>query len=271
MADSTHDPVLLLQHDMERPESIALPGGRVALFTRRKPGREGPNEDAAGLIPLDKEHVVLVVADGLGGAPAGATASGIAVESLRDSVGACRQNGGELRDAILDGVESANARITALATGTATTLAAVAVEQDTVRTIHVGDSAILVVGQRGKIKLETVRHSPVGYAVEAGLLAEQEAMLHEERHYVTNTVGSPDMRIEMGSTLRLGRRDTVVVGSDGLFDNLYREEIVERVRKGPLHEAAERLALDCLARMEQATPDIPHKKDDLTFILYRPG
>jgi serine/threonine protein phosphatase PrpC len=261
--------VLLLQKDMEQVRVLDLPAGRVALFTRRKPGREGPNEDAVGLIPVEPGQMVLAVADGLGGAPTGATASGIAIEALRDAVGSCRDNGGELRDAILDGVENANVRITSLATGTATTLAAVAVEQNTVRTVHVGDSAILVVGQRGKVKLETVSHSPVGYAVEAGLLDQQEAMLHEERHLVTNTVGSSDMRIEVGFTLELARRDTVVVGSDGLFDNLYREEIIERVRKGPLEQAARRLVQDCLARMAERDPSIPSKADDLTFILYR--
>jgi serine/threonine protein phosphatase PrpC len=262
-------PLLLLQRDMDRAEVIEVPAGRVALFTRRRPGREGPNEDAAALIPVNDGHLVLAVADGLGGAPAGATAAGIANQALRDALLSCRENGGELRDAILDGVETANERITSLATGTATTLAAVAVEQGTVRTVHVGDSSILVTGQRGKIKLETVCHSPVGYAVEAGLLDQQEAMLHEERHYVTNTVGSSEMRIEVGFTLKLSVRDTVVVGSDGLFDNLYREEIVERIRKGPLEQAAERLAEDCLERMAQRAPDVPSKADDLTFILFR--
>ena len=112
----------------------------------------------------------------------------------------CRtiDNRAELRDAILNGFEDANGAVQALGIGAATTLAVVEVKENIVRPYHVGDSMILVVGQRGKIKLQSVPHSPVGYGVESGLLDEKEAMYHEERHLVSNVVGSPDMRIESG-------------------------------------------------------------------------
>ncbi len=128
---------------------------------------------------------------------------------------------------------------------------------------------ILVVGQRGKLKLQTVPHSPVGYAVEAGLLDEKEAIHHEDRHLVSNIVGSPEMTIEVGRTLKLRPRDTVVLGSDGLFDNLHVEEITEIVRKGPLAAAASALADICRRRMDEPEPGRPSKPDDLTFLVYR--
>ena len=77
------------------------------------------------------------------------------------------------------------------------------ISNGSVRPYHVGDSVILLVGQRGKIKLQTVSHSPVGYAVEAGVLDEVEAMHHQDRHVVSNFIGSPEMRIEVGAPLRL--------------------------------------------------------------------
>jgi serine/threonine protein phosphatase PrpC len=128
---------------------------------------------------------------------------------------------------------------------------------------------ILVVGQRGKVKLCTVSHSPVGYAVEAGLLDEKEAIHHEDRHLVSNIVGTPEMRIEVGRTLKLRPRDTLVLGSDGLFDNLHLEEVTAYVRKGPLPRAAEAVADACRRRMCEPQPDHPSKPDDLTFLLYR--
>lgn len=214
---------------------------------------------------------MLAVADGLGGAPAGATASEVAVQAMRDTLASYHgEETGELRAAILDGFDRASAAVQALGTGADTTLAAVAVEAGSVRTVHVGDSAVMVVGQRGKLKLQTMSHSPVGYAVEAGLLDEQEALHHADRHFVTNTVGSSEMRIEVGSPLQLAIRDTLVLGSDGLFDNLYPDEIIERIRKGPLERAAERLAQGSLARMRCHSSAVPSKADDLTFILYRP-
>jgi serine/threonine protein phosphatase PrpC len=174
-----------------------------------------------------------------------------------------------LRTAILNGLETANGRVQSVGIGTATTLAVVEVVDYTVRPYHVGDSMILVVGQRGKIKLQTTSHSPVGFAVEAGLLDEIEAMHHEDRHLVSNVIGSAEMTIEIGTSLRLAPRDTVLLASDGLFDNLFIQEIVDRIRKGPLDQAVERLATDSRRRMLQPEPGSPSKPDDLTIVALR--
>ena len=96
------------------------------------------------------------------------------------------------------------------------------------------------------------------------------ALDHEDLHEISNVIGSMDMRMEVGSKIPMASLDTLLVASDGLFDNLYREEIVECVRKGPLEQAAKRLAGVCLSRMAQGSSDPPSKADDLTFILYRP-
>ena len=110
----------------------------------------------------------------------------------------------------------------------------------------------------------------MGYAVEAGWLPEDEALHHEDLHIVSNMVGSPEMRIEIGPTLSLRPRDTVLIASDGLFDNLPSQEVAELVRKGPLPEVAARLAAWCDQRMRAPEPGQPSKPDDLTFVLYRP-
>jgi serine/threonine protein phosphatase PrpC len=128
---------------------------------------------------------------------------------------------------------------------------------------------MLVVGQRGKIKLQSVPHSPVGYGVESGFLDETEAMFHEERHIVSNVVGTPDMRIEVGPTLELASKDTLLIASDGLWDNLHLEEIVEAIRKGPLHRVVSLVADKCDQRMRNGVENAPSKPDDLTFILFR--
>jgi serine/threonine protein phosphatase PrpC len=127
----------------------------------------------------------------------------------------------------------------------------------------------MVIGQKGKVKLLTKSHSPVGYAVEAGVLDEEEAMHHEQRHLISNAVGSPEMYIEIGSALDLAPRDTLVVASDGLFDNLHADEIVALCRKGKLAEASRRLIARCRERMTEPQEGQPSKPDDLSFILYR--
>ena len=253
---------------MKKPELFALAGGTAAVFSTVAPDKESGNEDCAVLVPLDAESGVLGVADGAGGMRAGAQASGIAVETVARAL---REGTGlELRDALLNGIERANAEIAGLAIGASTTLAVVGIQGRTVRPYHVGDSMIVVVGNRGKVKLQTVSHSPVGYAVEAGLLGEREALHHEDRHLVSNMLGSADMRIEIGAELTLAPRDTLVIASDGLFDNLHVEEIIEIARKGPLSRAARTLATSAAARMQEPGVEGPSKPDDLTFIIYRP-
>ena len=115
----------------------------------------------------------------------------------------------------------------------------------------------MVVGQRGKLKLLTVSHSPMGYAVHSGLLDEVEAMQHEDRHLVFNVVGIPDMHIEMGMDVELSARDTVVIGCDGLFDNLASEEIIEILRTGNLLDATRELVEQCIERMQEPAGQPP--------------
>jgi serine/threonine protein phosphatase PrpC len=261
---------VFLEQDMCGPVRLELPRGVASAFSSARPGRDGPNEDAAAVWGLAGGPLVLAVADGLGGQRSGAQASRIALERLGDELGADGPEVSAVRASILDGFEGANRAVLELGGGAGTTLAVAEVHQDTLRPYHVGDSAILVTGQRGKLKLLTVAHSPVGYAVEAGVLDAEEAMHHEDRHYVSNHVGAPDMRIEVGSARQLSPRDSVLLASDGLLDNLTIPEIVALIRTGSVEDAAERLVSLVRERMHAPGDASPSKPDDVTFILYRP-
>ena len=257
--------------DLNKSESFAFGEGEAAVFSARKPDREGANQDAAALLSVDDNAGVAIVADGAGGHASGAEAAGLAVKVMTKAIQARDGDETSLRTAILNGFEAANEAILGLGVGAATTLAVVEIQGDQMRTYHAGDSMILVTGQRGKVKLLSVPHSPVGYAVEAGLLHPDDALHHEDLHLVSNLLGRSDMRIEIGSTLKLAPRDTVVLASDGLSDNLRLEEIIERVRKGSLKKAADRLASLGKSRMENADNGTPSKPDDMTFIAFRIG
>ncbi|MCP3902405.1 MAG: SpoIIE family protein phosphatase [Planctomycetes bacterium] len=259
----------VVNSEADRSEMIALPRGQAVVYCAKNPFKETPNEDGAMVIPLGANRAILAVADGMGGMPQGAQASEIALDAIARSV-ADHDDADSMRTAILNGFESANRRVTSETAGSGTTLSVLEVDGQTIRPYHVGDSEIIAVGQRGRVKLQTVSHSPVAYAVEAGLLDAATAMHHEDRHLLTNFVGAPDMRIDVGPPLVLKPRDTVVLGSDGLFDNLHIEEVVARVRKGPLSVAADTLAATCRRRILDPRPGHPSKADDVTFIIYRP-
>ncbi|MDH5673068.1 MAG: protein phosphatase 2C domain-containing protein [Myxococcales bacterium] len=260
---------LWLQSDLSAAETLPLPCGRAALFAC---GYEaGHNQDALAAIAVDGTWALVAVADGAGGQASGGEASSLAVREL---LGAVRQSvaaGAPAGAGIVAGFDAANAAIQKLGVGAASTLAVAELDGSSVRTYHAGDSAVLITGQRGRIKLQTIAHSPVGYAQEAGVLSEREALHHEERHLVSNMLGSAEMRIEVGPPLTLAPHDTLVLASDGLFDNLSLGEIAERVRKGPLEDAAARLASAALSRMGDPRPGAPSKPDDLAFVLYRPA
>lgn len=257
--------------DLNKSQRFAFAAGEAAVFTSKRPGREGANEDAAALIAVNGISGVAVVADGAGGHASGAEAAGLAVKAMTKAIQERNGSDASLRSAILNGFEAANEAILGLGVGAATTLAVAEIQDRMMRTYHAGDSMILVTGQRGKVKLLNVPHSPVGYAVEAGLLHPDDALHHEDLHLVSNLLGRPDMRIEIGSSLDLAENDTIVLASDGLSDNLRLEEIIERVRKGPLEAAADRLASLGKARMDNADNDMPSKPDDMTFIALRVG
>lgn len=250
-----------------QPTQYPLMGGCVVVCSRRAPNKETPNEDSAALVTINTDSSVLILADGAGGMPAGEQASALAIEALLETLNDAGTE--HLREAILNGIEAANNRILARSNGAATTLCVVEIQNNRMRSYHVGDSLILLAGQRGLVKFQNIAHSPTGYAVEAGLLNEAEAIQHEERHLVSNLVGMQDMRIEVGPEICLARRDTLIVASDGLSDNLYIDEIAERIRKGPLSTAAHHLAETARERMLYPHHHITMHPDDLTFILFR--
>ena len=243
--------------------------GQVAIYSHRSPSKSTANEDSAAIFCLNNQTGVFVVADGMGGLPAGREASAIAVNAIHTSLKNAPIQQSSLRDNILDGIEHGNKKIISLGLGAGTTLAVIELNQNILRPYHVGDSMILVIGQKGKIKLQTTSHSPVGYAVQAGIIDEIEAIHHEERHLVSNILGSPEMHIEVGSEVNLTRYDTVLMASDGLFDNLLISEITDRIRTGSLHTAAGSLVEECNLRMQRPVNGQPSKPDDMTFILYR--
>ena len=261
---------LYLGSETDGVEVHGIGSGEAAVFSKAAPHRPGANEDAAAVLPVGSDACVLIVADGMGGAPAGATASGIAVERIRESVEAAVKGAQELRNGILDGIERANAAIRQQGVGAATTLCVAEIDKGRFRPYHVGDSSIFALGQRGKLKLQTTPHSPVGFAVEAGVLDAADALTHEDLHLVSNALGAADMRIEVGSARTLAPRDTVLLATDGLTDNLRIEEILEIVRCGPIEGAVIALAREADRRMEGPRASEPSKPDDLTIVAYRP-
>ena len=256
----TSDALVLTSSSDDSAREGNVAGGSFVAYTATAPDKSTDNEDTVAVIPVTHDAVVLVIADGAGGLPGGAQAALTVVEELQKSLQQIGTDTGLLRGAILNGLESANEAVMARSNGSATTATVVSIDGLVARSYQVGDSESIVIGQRGRVRAQTTSHSPTGFAIEAGFLDHRDALHHEERHLVSNFIGTADMRIEMGSGLTLNPRDTVLLASDGLMDNVHLHEIVELVRKGPIAEASgaltslakRRMTMENLAPAEQA-------------------
>ncbi|HWL06797.1 MAG TPA: PP2C family serine/threonine-protein phosphatase [Planctomicrobium sp.] len=269
---------------------VPLGAGHAAWISFGSPFKSSPNEDAFSTIPLSKEQGLLLVADGLGGHRDGRRASqlirSLLTKASRTFVAPAkpmlisnlvpvplkeRKETFDLRSVVLNEIERANQRLLRSRSGSATTLALVEINGRRVRTYHIGDSEILVVSQRGRLKFSSVSHSPIGYALESGMLTEEQALFHPDRHLVSNVIGSEQMSVELGPWITLSPRDTVLLASDGLFDNLMQYEIIDCIRKGKLADGVTELAARARQRMLHPDMEFPSKPDDLTILAYRPG
>jgi protein phosphatase len=264
---------LVLREELAAPEHLSCGGGRATVITIPSPDRADAsgNEDGALVMDLGEGRGVLAVADGVGGGPGGAEAAAAALAALADAVDDEVKRGGEIRTAIVDGIERAQDAVRAIGGGAATTIAVAGLLADRMRPFHVGDSEILLTGQRGRLKHRTLAHAPVAYALDSGYLKEKEALHHDDRHVVTNALGLAEIRIEIGPRLGVARRDTLLLATDGLTDNLYLNEIVDGVRTGAAGPRAEELARKARSRMASMNGPRPAKPDDLTFVLWRRG
>jgi serine/threonine protein phosphatase PrpC len=253
----------------EAGSAIEAQNHAVEVRTIRSPNKETPNEDAALVMPVGHDGLVLAVADGVGGSPAGHEAARMVVSMLADALSQADVTTDRLRSVILDTLENATATLLESGRRSATTLVVAEIVGRQLRSYHVGDSELIAVGQRGRIKARIIPHSPTGFAVEAGLLGEDEAVRHEHRHILFNVIGAKDMRVDISTPVTLAPFDTVLLASDGLVDNLFVDEIIEIMRRGPLDSAVVRLVQSARKRMLADSATKPSKPDDLTVILCR--
>ena len=155
-----HVRLFLGEHEREQADA-KLPLGEVCVRSVRSPDKTTPNEDAAAVIQVGADSLVLAVADGVGSTAAAREASNAAVQTLSRILEDVPRGEPQLRPAILDAVEQANKAVLGLAPrGAATTLVVAQLTAAQLRCYHVGDSELLAVGQRGRIKQRVVPHSP---------------------------------------------------------------------------------------------------------------
>jgi len=193
------------------------------------------NEDR---VLADEERGLYLIADGLGGHPAGERAAELATriiaEQLAGEIGVL-EGDGEREACIRRAITAANNEIYDLGQthsewrGMACVLTAALVHEDRVTVGHVGDTR-LYLAWNGRVKKLTQDHSPVGELEDRGELTEGAAMDHPRRNEVFRDVGShwrdaEDPGFIDTKTFPFRRDAALLLCSDGLSDALTAEEI----------------------------------------------
>ena len=226
-------------------------GLRIASATDVGRKRTGNEDSHAVWVPEDAEErarrgVLILVADGMGGANAGEVASRLAAEVV---LRVFREHAADAPEVALRmAVEAANSTIHEQAgsqadqRGMGTTCTAIAVHGRDVWLGHVGDSRAYLV-RNGVTTRLTRDHSLVAELVERGHLTEEEAKHDPRRNVVTRSVGATDDVVvdaeHMAEPLRPG--DSLVLCSDGLHGQVTDEEIGRVTGESTPEEACERL------------------------------
>jgi serine/threonine protein phosphatase PrpC len=185
--------------------------------------------------------LLTVVADGVGGALAGGTASRIAVDTIKETI----FRTGRAED-LETAIQLANQKIHEISStdeshrGMATTCTAMVMTEDHAIVGHVGDSRAYVM-RNGTIELMTEDHTVVRRLLRDRVISEDEAQHHPQRHVLTRALGaSKDISVDIHE-ISLKEGDTYLICSDGLYKYFSNEELLIATKTSLMKDLPEHL------------------------------
>ncbi len=207
------------------------------------------NEDAVGYICDERYGLhLMIVADGMGGTACGQIASQLAVQTIRQCF--FNELGSKLpiNDLLNTAIIEANRIILDRASrdrhcrGMGSTCVVLLLADNEAYLGHAGDSRIYLLRDR-RIAQLTRDHSRAQRMLDDGLITEEEASDHPDRHWLDRALGlrsdfKPDV---CPDPISLREKDTFVLCTDGLTNLVRDEEIFTVVQNMPAARACETL------------------------------
>lgn len=198
------------------------------------------NQDAYQIEQLDKNTLLCIVCDGMGGAKSGNVASNLAVEVFVEEVRRTWVSNMDPEDEeqmLRGAVKLANFTVYDQGqeleefSGMGTTLVAMLIHGKDVTVVNVGDSRAYGVGRNG-IRRITMDHSLVQMMVNRGDLTPEQARVYPGKNYITRAVG-PEAVVECDAFhLTVERGDCLLLCTDGLSNMVDDQEILFEVVHG---------------------------------------
>ena len=198
------------------------------------------NQDAYQMEQLDKNTVLCVICDGMGGAKSGNIASTLAIDVFVQEVRRTWSSDmdQEQTDQMLQGaVKLANftvydqSRQLEEFEGMGTTLVAALIHGKQVTLVNVGDSRAYRVNRDG-VRLLTIDHSLVQMMVEQGELKPEQARNYPGKNYITRAIGTESVVLCDIFHLDVDKGDCLLLCSDGLSNMLDEQEMLFEVVHG---------------------------------------
>lgn len=203
------------------------------------------NQDAYGHAHTS-EASVFIVADGMGGAKGGASASAIAIDQILKGVFTedAIVTEGSLRQALVgtNQVLHAESKLSEELTGMGTTAVVLAFVAEQLIVGHVGDSRAYML-RSGKLTRLTRDHTLVQELVDTGAIEQDDAKAHPIAHMLTRSLG-PAEQVE-GDVITfydsIQEGDLFLLCCDGLYNLVTDPEIEESLKTKTPQAAAESL------------------------------
>ena len=208
----------------------------LGVFPATRTGGRSENQDSYTTVQTELGYLV-VVCDGMGGGPAGKTASTLAISEIV----------AEMSEAIMDNapanilvkaIRRANMAIYELGTehpelsGMGTTVAALLISGNSAIVAHVGDSRVYQL-RRGRKLFRTFDHSMVFDLVSKGQLSEEQARLSLDSNVITRALGVKlDVEVDV-TELPYEKGDRFVLTTDGIHGAMPEPELLKLIgRRG---------------------------------------
>lgn len=198
------------------------------------------NQDAYQIEQLDRNSMLCVVCDGMGGAKSGNIASSLAVDVFIQEVKRSWTSGmaqEKLDEMLRSAVKLANFTVFDQSCqfeefdGMGTTLVAVLIRNRHATVVNVGDSRAYKVDQSG-IRQLTRDHSLVQMMVDRGELTPEMARTYPGKNFITRAIGTEPMVECDLYHLDVAKGDFLLLCSDGLSNMMDEQEILFEVVHG---------------------------------------
>ncbi len=208
------------------------------------------NQDACFADHLDKNTLLCVVCDGMGGAKAGNVASSLALEVFAQELKNSYHgdlSGDKLKSVLENAVKLANFTVYDQAqqfedfSGMGTTLAAALIRGREVTAVNVGDSRVYRINEEGITQI-TKDHSVVQLMVDRNEMTPEQAKTYPGKNLITRAIGTESMVACDIFNVKLQKGDRLLVCTDGLSNLLSDQEILfEVLHGGELADCCQRL------------------------------